>query len=218
MRTSCSVGSGLSRRNSSSVVSIPGRAEAALQAMVLVEGLLQRMQLVGARRDAFDGEDLVAVRLHREHQAGARRQPVQEDGAGAAHAVLAAEMGAGQAELVADEVGEGDAHLDLFLVALAVDGQRDRARLAHDFALPIRLAAGRAGVRLFQRASRHHGGEMLAVRRRRVHVVDRLEGAAALAGLAQKRRRPAPCRPAPLPIRARAPAPSPCRRASPPRG
>ena len=74
---------------------------------------------------------LVAVRLHRQHQAGARRAAVEQDGAGAADAVLAAEMGAGQAELVAQEIGERHPHFDLFLVALAVDGQRDFSRLAH---------------------------------------------------------------------------------------
>jgi hypothetical protein len=45
------------------------RAEAALQAVMIVERLLQRMQLVGTRRDAFHRENVVAVGLHREHQA-----------------------------------------------------------------------------------------------------------------------------------------------------
>ena len=86
----------------------------------------------GDGRDALDGQDLVAVRLHREHQARARRVAVEQDGAGAADAVLAAQMRAGEAELVAQEIGERPAYLDLFLVALAVDGQRDFPRLAHD--------------------------------------------------------------------------------------
>ena len=101
------------------------------QAVVLVERLLQRMQLVRGGRDALDGEQIVAVGLHRQHQAGARRAAVDQDGAGAADAVLAAEMRAGQPELVADEIGERPADLDLFLVALAVHGQRDFPLLAH---------------------------------------------------------------------------------------
>ena len=73
----------------------------------------------------FDGQDLVAVRLHGEHQARARRAAIEQDRAGAADAVLAAEMRAGEAELMAQEIGERHAHLDLLsLVALAVDGQR----------------------------------------------------------------------------------------------
>src|SRR5258708_37810451 len=101
--------------------------------MVLVKRLLQRMQLVGARRDALDGEEIVAVRLHGEHQARARRAAVHQDRAGAAYAVLAAEMGAGEAELMADEIRERDADLHFLLVALAVDRQRDLAGLAHMF-------------------------------------------------------------------------------------
>src|ERR1700704_2766339 len=104
--------------------------------MVLVERLLQWMQLVGRRRDALDGKNLVAVRLHCEHQAGARREPVEQDGAGAADPVLAAEMGAGEAELVTYEIGERHADLDLLLVALAVDRQRDLSGLTHVWIAP----------------------------------------------------------------------------------
>src|SRR3981189_2175346 len=43
--------------------------------------------------------------------------------------------------------------------------------------------------RLVQGAARQHGGEVLAVGRRRVDVLDRLDGAAALAGLANQVRR-----------------------------
>jgi hypothetical protein len=47
----------------------------------------------------------VAVGLHRKHQAGARRTPVEQDRAGAAHAVLATEMSAGQPKPMANEIG-----------------------------------------------------------------------------------------------------------------
>src|SRR5262249_8879680 len=105
-------------------------AEAALEAVVFMEGLLQGMQLVGRGRDALDGENIMAVRLHREHQAGARRAIVEEDGACPANAVLAAEMGAGEAELVTDEISQCHADLDFFFVALAVDGQGDLSLLS----------------------------------------------------------------------------------------
>src|SRR5262252_3172001 len=49
-----------------------GRAEAALKAVVFVEGLLQRVQLVRTRGDALDGEKVVAVRLNGEQQTRAR--------------------------------------------------------------------------------------------------------------------------------------------------
>src|SRR5262249_48338254 len=109
------------------------RAEAALEAMVFMEGLLQGVQLVGRQRDALDGENIMAVRLHREHQAGARRTIVEEDGACPANAVLAAEMGTGEAKLVTDEISQRHADLDFFFVALAVDGQGDLSLLSHGY-------------------------------------------------------------------------------------
>ena len=99
--------------------------------MVFMERLLQRVQLIRGGGNPLDGENIMAVRLHREHQAGARGAIVEQDGASAADAVLAAQMRAGQAELMADEIRQRDADLDFLLVALAVDGQRDLACLAH---------------------------------------------------------------------------------------
>ena len=50
---------------------------------------------------------------------------VDEHRAGAADAVLAADMGAGEAELVAEEIGEEQADADVALDRLAVHGERD---------------------------------------------------------------------------------------------
>ena len=64
--------------------------------------------------------DLVPVGLDGEHQARADGRAVEEDGAGAADAVLAAEMGAGEPDILAERVGEGPPRLDLDAVLLAV--------------------------------------------------------------------------------------------------
>ena len=56
--------------------------------------------------EPLDGGDLLAVDGDREHQAGAHRPAVEQHRAGAAHAVLAADVGAGQPEVVAERVGE----------------------------------------------------------------------------------------------------------------
>jgi hypothetical protein len=48
-----------------------------LQGVIVAESLLQRMQAVRTRRQAFDGGDLMTVGLHRQHDAGARRAPVE---------------------------------------------------------------------------------------------------------------------------------------------
>src|SRR2546422_2671761 len=61
------------------------RAEAALQPVSLAERGLKRMQRVArAVSEALHGLDLVAVRLDGEHEAGADRLAVLQDGAGAA--------------------------------------------------------------------------------------------------------------------------------------
>ena len=71
--------------------------------------------------DALDGLDRAAFGLHRENETAAHDVAVEPDRAGAAHAVLAADMGAGQTELVADEVGEMRARRHARRDRLAVD-------------------------------------------------------------------------------------------------
>jgi hypothetical protein len=97
-----------------------GRAEPALQRVALVEGLLQRVQLV-AVGEPLDGQQRAAVRLRGEHEARAHGLAVELDRARAAHAVLAADVRAGQPGLVADEVRQQRARLDLPGVRPAVD-------------------------------------------------------------------------------------------------
>src|SRR3989441_5370693 len=54
------------------------RAEATLQAMLLPETLLDRME-IAVLGEPFDGRDRRAVRLHREERARLHRLPVHED-------------------------------------------------------------------------------------------------------------------------------------------
>ena len=82
---------------------------------MLVEGRLQRAGL-----EALDRAHVAAVGLDGERQAGAHGLAVELDRARAAHAVLAADLRAGQ-PLVADEVREQRARFDLGLVERAVD-------------------------------------------------------------------------------------------------
>ena len=100
------------------------RAVAALQAVLFPEALLQRVQLA-VRRQPFDGRDRRAVGLHREHRAGLRAAAVDEHRAGAALARVAADVRAGEAEMLAQEVHEQQARLDVALRDLAVDRHRD---------------------------------------------------------------------------------------------
>src|SRR6267143_3352989 len=107
--------------------------------MELVKCLLQGMQLVSAGREAFDRRDAPAVRLHREHEARSHRTPIELHGAGAAHAVLAAQVGPGEAGIVADEVREEQAGLHLARDSSSVDLDRDRS--VHPAPRPARSAA-----------------------------------------------------------------------------
>src|SRR5437879_11463166 len=104
-----------------------GGAEAALQRVCLAEGALQRVELVrAARREALDRRERCAVRLHRKHQTGAHRLAVEQHGAGAAHAVLAADVGAGEPQVLAQEVAQEEPRLDVAPVLDPVDGHVDR--------------------------------------------------------------------------------------------
>src|SRR5579863_4616139 len=75
------------------------RAEAALQRVARAERLLQIGNNPGIR-DALDGFDLGTIALHGKDEATANQLPVDLDRAGAADTVLAADMAAGQSQIV----------------------------------------------------------------------------------------------------------------------
>ena len=99
------------------------RAEAALEAVLVPERLLERVER-RAVGHALDRLDLGAVGLDGEHRARLGALAVDVDGARAAVAGVAADVRAGEAEVVAQEVDEQEPRLDVGLVRLAVDGER----------------------------------------------------------------------------------------------
>src|ERR1700719_1099903 len=102
-----------------------GRAEAALQGMMLLECKLQRIERAVRRCQRFDRRDGAAFSLHGERQAGAHRHVVDQYGAAAAHAVLTAHMGAGGPDNIAQEIGEQHAGLGIARHRAAVEGETD---------------------------------------------------------------------------------------------
>ena len=102
-----------------------GRAIAALQAVGLAERVLDHAEFAGRRRKPLDRGDLVAIGLHGEHQAGAHRLAIEQHGAGAAHAVLAAGMGAVEQKILAQRIEQCLARLDVGGAVRAVDAQFD---------------------------------------------------------------------------------------------
>lgn len=90
---------------------LTGRAVTALEAIVLNKGLLQRVQLT-IPREAFDGDDLTALVLHGERQAGVDALPVDQNCACAASSLIAAFLRALQAEVIAKSVEQRYAWLN----------------------------------------------------------------------------------------------------------
>src|SRR5712692_1348786 len=102
----------------------PWRAEAALEAVLVPERLLQRVELA-ILGHAFDRGEALAFGLDREHGAALHRLAVDEDRAGPALAGVASDMGARQAGDVPYVVHEQEPGLDLILVPAAVDRSGD---------------------------------------------------------------------------------------------
>src|SRR5882757_9766593 len=100
------------------------RAIAALQAMIVAERGLHRMQFV-ALGDAFDGGDIGAVGLSHQHGAGFHCAAIDMHDAGAALAGIATDMGAGQAQMIAQEMDKERPVLDVGRYRLAVYRQFD---------------------------------------------------------------------------------------------
>ena len=91
---------------------------------MLVERLLQLRQLA-VLREAFDCLDARAVGLDCEEHAALQEHTVDDHRARAAVAGVAADVAAREVEVVAQEVDEELARLDVALVGRPVDGYRD---------------------------------------------------------------------------------------------
>ena len=98
-----------------------GSAEAALQAVLLPEALLKRVQ-VAVLREPLDRDHLGAVGLDGEDRAGLGAAAVDEHGAGAALAGIAADVRAGEIQLLAQKMHQQRARLRLRLPGFTVDG------------------------------------------------------------------------------------------------
>src|SRR6266700_1421832 len=104
------------------------------------------MQLL-ALRQAFDGAQIVAFGLDREHQAGTDQLIIERDAARAAIAGRAAFLGAGQAQRPAQRIEHGIVGLAEEFRRLAVDGG-GYVELGHEYQFPLARWAAIAVVRL----------------------------------------------------------------------
>src|SRR6185436_8868587 len=76
-------------------------------------------------RQALDGGDARSVGLDAENGARLHRVAVQQDGAGTALAGVAADVGSGEAQVLAQDLDQETSRLDVERTAGAVHGQRD---------------------------------------------------------------------------------------------
>ena len=120
-----------------------GRAEAALQAVMLAERFLHRMQRRAVGGQALDGPDLVAVGHDRQRGAGFHRLAVEMHDAGAALRGVAADMGARQPQIFAQKLDQKGTGVDIGVYGIAV---HDQGNLGHQHSLELhcRISAAQA--------------------------------------------------------------------------
>src|SRR6516164_426929 len=97
------------------------RAKAALERVIALERRLQNSKAVRRGRKAFNRSHLAAFDLQRERETGARRIAVDLDGACAAHAMLATDMGAGHSDLMPQKIRQQRARLGFAGTWLSVE-------------------------------------------------------------------------------------------------
>src|SRR5258707_1392236 len=101
------------------------RAVAALQPVVLAKSLLHRMQRPVRFSEPLDRDDIGTVELPGKDRAGFHRLAVDVHHAGAALRGIAADMGAGQAQVLAQELHQKGARVEVAGDGLAVHRHRD---------------------------------------------------------------------------------------------
>ena len=122
IRTSSSVGFGFAASSAVAEISIPGVQKPHWTPPWSRNALLQRRQ-GSPDGEPLDRRDRAALGLQREVGARVHRLAVEQHHAGAALGVVAALLGAGETDVVADGVEKAGAGLELDRVGDAVDGQ-----------------------------------------------------------------------------------------------
>ena len=98
-----------------------------------MKGLLHRVKRRTRRGETFDSRHVVALGLDGEHQARAHRRSIQQNRAAAAHAMLAADVGSGQAEVVTKVIRQQAARVGRRGTIDAVDLHAARTRSVRTF-------------------------------------------------------------------------------------
>ena len=104
-----------------------GRAVTTLQAVIVPEGLLDRMKLITVGH-SFNRGDLVAIGLDGKKGARLDRVPIHKDGACAATGRIATNVCTGEAKCIPNEMDQELPRFDVRPTFLAVDRESDRYR------------------------------------------------------------------------------------------
>jgi hypothetical protein len=103
----------------------PGRAESALQRIMLDKSRLHRMHF-RRRPEPFNSRDLMPARIDREHHARSDRPTIQMHRAGAACAPVANQFRSGQPQMLPKRTEQGHPRFNCKLKSLSVNFQFDR--------------------------------------------------------------------------------------------
>src|SRR5262249_56743300 len=103
---------------------LAGGAVSTLEGVMLDEGLLQGMKCASLRQ-ALDRRELCAILHDREREAGVDAPAVEQNGTGAALAVVAALFGPGEVEIEAQRIQQRGPRRDCQFALHAVDMKRD---------------------------------------------------------------------------------------------
>ena len=122
MRISSSVGVGVVPQEGRQRDDDAGRAEPALEPVVVLHGLLHVVERPVGVGHALDRGDLGPVHLGREQQARAHRCAVDQHRAGSARPVLAADVGPGEVQVLPQHVREQLPRLARDRSVASVDG------------------------------------------------------------------------------------------------
>src|SRR5215468_9630542 len=141
---------------------LAGRAEAALGRELLNERLLHRVQFAIGAFQPLDGRDLAATQRMGQRRAGVVRDVVDQHRAGAAFTAIAAELGAGEAELVAQRHRQRLVRRHIDTARLAVDIDRQKSFRRRRVLRARGAAAHRIGERRYGRAGSDYAFDEVA--------------------------------------------------------
>ena len=100
-------------------------AKSALESIVGDKRGLHGMKILSSA-EAFDGNDVVAAGISRQHHAGGYRPAVEMHRAGATSAAVAYHFGTGELQMIAEDFEQRNSRLNDCISNLAIDAQFDR--------------------------------------------------------------------------------------------